>query len=135
MKKIKILILTLSFAAGVMIGVKIPLSLHSFHINKPEPEVQKFKPILPRPLESLPTDDLGFKPYDILNLEHPDWTDTFILKDEKRGCRREVHDCANILLKDETRLILQWDNWGEETFLKNKSNIYQLQELNDTTNK
>lgn len=55
-----------------------------------------------------------------LLLVHPQWRDELILRGT-RANRANRNDKADILLYDGTTLRLKWDNWGEESFVKDES--------------
>lgn len=57
---------------------------------------------------------------------HPSWADAFIIKD-KRACREMApKECGDIVSRAESEFTLKWDEWGIETFVKNKEGIWVL---------
>lgn len=63
-------------------------------------------------------------PLDTILISHPQWTDQFQMT-EKRGRRLHRNDHATILQHDESKLVLKWDNWGTEEFLKMEEGKYR----------
>lgn len=71
-----------------------------------------------------PSDDQKY-----VYLEHPNWNDFLLLKDNLRASRYFVPDNASYWLDKEV-LIVIWDKWSPELFVKNKDNIYEKQKEN-----
>lgn len=61
----------------------------------------------------------------ILELEHPHWHDVFRLIGD-RGERMSIRAGAAILEFTSEQLILKWDQWGRERFVKNEDGLYFL---------
>ena len=59
-----------------------------------------------------------------IKVKHPDWTDDFIIEEgNKRLCRADKDDCADILVRSDQRLSIKWDDaqWPMESFIYNPS--------------
>lgn len=58
---------------------------------------------------------------------HPHWgsVNTLEFKTFDRVMRPESGDSATILFFDENKIILKWDDFGTETFLKNDTGVYE----------
>lgn len=85
-----------------------------FHYSAPAPPVS-FQGNVPAP---------DLLPVDTILISHPQWTDQFQMN-EKRGRRLHRNDHATILQHDENKLVLKWDNWGTEEFLRMEEGKYQ----------
>lgn len=85
-----------------------------FHYSAPAPPVSS--------QGNVPAPDL--LPVDTVLISHPQWTDQFQMN-EKRGRRLHRNDHATILQHDENKLVLKWDNWGTEEFLRMEEGKYQ----------
>ena len=59
-----------------------------------------------------------------ITISHPQWNDEFRIT-HSRGCRLHRNDHATILQHDENKLVLKWDNWGTEEFLRMEEGKYQ----------
>lgn len=62
----------------------------------------------------------------LLELHHAWWRDGVRILG-KEGCRLQTGDKAMVLLFSKKRLILEWERWGREVFVKNNQNIYESQ--------
>lgn len=60
-------------------------------------------------------------------VKHATWSDTFVFNEENRVCREDLPEqCATVLFKTPNELVIKWDQWGFEIFIKNRENIWIL---------
>lgn len=59
----------------------------------------------------------------IVELRHPEWYDSFVIVGQ-RGYRTSISDAAHIVSFTSKKLIVNWDQWGEETFIKTSNGFY-----------
>ncbi len=57
-------------------------------------------------------------------MHHPEWDDTVIISDNR--LIRSNKDSATVLHYDDKKLTVQWDNWGKETFIRDRKGVYKF---------
>ncbi len=60
----------------------------------------------------------------LLYFKHSSWSD-WIKVEGKRFCR-SVGECGDILMFDDDKMTVKWDNWGKETFVREKDEIFRI---------
>lgn len=58
-----------------------------------------------------------------IDIKHSYWSDRLIITGNK-GCRLAGEDCGTLLKLTSNKFVIKWDNWGEETFIKDKDNKF-----------
>ncbi len=59
----------------------------------------------------------------VLALEHPEWNDVFVMRGT-RGYRPGSMHQADVIKLDDESLMVKWDKWGTECFVKNPNGVY-----------
>ena len=72
------------------------------------------------------TNKIHCPPDNALHIVHPFWNDYLVFDDEARIHRFQTNHKATSLEKNTNYITIKWDDWGVETFVKNKDNIYYL---------
>ena len=73
---------------------------------------------------------LNCPPDSALHVIHTSWNDYLVFDEEKRIHRFQTNDEATILEKTTNHITIKWDNWGIETFVKDKNDTYHLNKNN-----
>lgn len=60
-----------------------------------------------------------------ITISHPQWNDQFRII-RNRGYRLHRNDSATILCHDGEKLVLKWDQWGKERFIRRSDNAYHF---------
>ncbi|WP_418383802.1 hypothetical protein [Akkermansia sp.] len=60
-----------------------------------------------------------------ITISHPQWNDEFRIT-HSRGCRLHRKDHATVLYHDGEKLVLKWDDWGKERFIRRSADIYHF---------
>lgn len=60
-----------------------------------------------------------------ITVVHPSWTDVLLFKENNKICRSHNNDCATIKKRTPDIITLKWENWGEETFIR-QNDFYVL---------
>ena len=56
----------------------------------------------------------------IEKVSHRLWKDAFVFE-KNRVCRQKFpKECAKVISKTKDNLVIQWDKWGEEKFIRKK---------------
>lgn len=86
----------------------------------PSPVVSLNNPLveMEESLHEAMTDDPASAEY-LVELEHPYWTDCFRILGIN-GCRVKLPEKATVLRFTERELVLQWERWGREQFIRDK---------------
>lgn len=86
----------------------------------PSPAVSLNNPLveMEESLHEAMTDDPVSAEY-LVELEHPYWTDCFRILGIN-GCRVKLPEKATVLRFTERELVLQWERWGREQFIRDK---------------
>ena len=61
----------------------------------------------------------------VLSLRHPSWNDAFRILGT-RGNRASKEDKAEILFFSQEKIVVKWDNWEEETFVRQDDSSYEF---------
>ena len=91
-----------------------------FLMVRPSPAVSLNNPLveMEENLHEAITDDPASAEY-LVELEHPYWTDNFRILGVN-GCRVKLPEKATVLRFTERELVLQWERWGREQFIRDK---------------
>lgn len=65
------------------------------------------------------------EPERTITINHPQWTDEFRIT-HNRGYRLHRNDHATVLYHDGEKLVLKWDQWGKERFIRHSADIYHF---------
>ncbi len=68
------------------------------------------------------------EPLEIIKIIHPDWIDKIVLLADNRFIRSN-RDAGNIFKISDEMIILKWDDWPAEIFVKNKDGAWQWGDL------
>lgn len=60
-----------------------------------------------------------------MTISHPQWTDEFRII-HNRGYRLHRNDPATVLYHDGEKLVLKWDHWGKERFIRHSADTYHF---------
>ncbi len=55
---------------------------------------------------------------DLIFVKHNHWKDFLEKRASNRLCRETAADCATVLSETPDKIILKWDRWGKETFIR-----------------
>ena len=74
----------------------------------------------------------SWKTFKSISASHPEWGDIATIRflERDRILRVGTNDTATVLEFDNQRLVLKWDDFGVETFIKNSSDIFELASIN-----
>lgn len=67
----------------------------------------------------------SFPPGQAITIRHPQWNDEFRII-HNRGYRLHRNDHATVLHHDGEKLVLKWDQWGTERFIRRSADIYHF---------
>ena len=59
-------------------------------------------------------------------VKHPGWSSDFVFLPNNRFAKATDGDPGKVLTHTDTEITVKWDNWGTETFIKDKNGTYQL---------
>lgn len=62
----------------------------------------------------------------IIQIQHPQWDDIFCIQGGRGRRINKPRELADILVFNETEIILKWDLWGQERFVKNEDAVFVL---------
>lgn len=65
------------------------------------------------------------EPEQTITIRHPEWNDEFRIT-HNRGYRLHSNAPATVLSHDGEKLVLKWDQWGKERFIRRSAGIYHF---------
>lgn len=63
-----------------------------------------------------------------IQLKHPFWTDSLLIKEKRVSRVNAVGELGKIVHQTKESLTIKWDKWGQETFVRGKDGVYTLKE-------